>query len=269
MPFKSIFYSSVFLFTLTVHSKNINPETITTTDSMGYVQLFDFTEKWYAPGSNATRMQWEEDFIKLGKQVENTPERYVKNVLGWFELDGSSKELLYYKSSYVWNSGTFANMYLRYSSEDDNYTKQSLREAYLFTHISRSDNNIQRLWEIFKPLVKLTLAPYMRTGKQERGYVQGLTDTWSCILSKKGYKKKLESIYAKLDAEKPESYTLIQYVRPLVCEDIEQRFKRQSEYYDELADVGWIYSFWVRRYHEGNAAITLSILEEMLTWEDA
>lgn len=215
---------------------------LTADDSIGYVQLFDLTEKWYGPGSRSTHINWEEEFIAFAKKTEQTPHRYIKHVMSWFDLSEEEKTLATYRLNYIFASGQYSLEFFRNSDYEDDYTRNGLREAYLFTHITRSDENIRRLWGIFGPMVKKIASPILADGRIERTYLQGLLDSWECIKSKKGYKKKLSACFKKLEAEKPNPYAMLDYVQGLICDDIQDSFG-VSDQRDYTTNTQWLFTF--------------------------
>jgi hypothetical protein len=227
------------------------------------LHLFDFDTPFFGPGADQTFREWEKDFIAFGKKVEQTPVGYIRHVIGWLEINDGNRMLSDYKLSYMANSGIYSYMYLLNNSDPMYWDKHYVRDTYLFTHISRSGENISRLWNNFGYLVEEVISPHIQAGKIERVYVKILLDTWTCITEKKNYRKKLDAIYKKLVSKSPGPDDMLDYVEPLICTDINNRLT-QAEGYSYTPNIQWLYTFWVRRYHEGNAEVTAGILESLL-----
>lgn len=232
-------------------------------DTVSDQHLFDFDEPLFGDDADNTQKEWENDFIEFGRELEKTPVGYIRHVLGLLDFNGDSKSLEEYKSNYLWNTGLYGYQFFAAPNSEIYFTKESLREAYLISHVSRSEENVTRLWDNFGYLAVEVISPYMSVGRKERTYVQGLIDTWTCITEKKHYEKKLKDIYEQITLLKPNCDELVDYVKPLMCESLNQQFTRTSDY-SKSRDVQWIYTFWVRRYHEGNVEVTFKILESLI-----
>lgn len=224
-------------------------------------QLFDFSKSLFPNGADQTRLELEKEFIEYGKKTELTPKNYVRHLLSWFKSEGEGYDLGTYRYSYLNNSNRYYYENFADTSQEIWGQKSYIQKGYLFFHISRDAKNIERLWNIFDDLVLEIIAPYMEDGRREKLYVQILMEAWDCISEKKNYEKKLDEIYG--DLVEYGYYSVDDYSKTIACPSVNNRLITPTDEYLQY-EKGWIYSFWVRRHHEGNAEVTYKILQRLL-----
>src|SRR5688572_6246937 len=135
---KQILFGAVLLSSISGFSISHNPDTLSTSTDAADQVLFDFSERWYVPGSNPVKVRWEEEFIAFGKTVEKTPDRYIRHMLKWLDLNAGERTLAELRMFYITGSGLYNMEYYRTAEDTSKYARESLREAYLFSSISRS-----------------------------------------------------------------------------------------------------------------------------------
>ena len=222
--------------------------------------LFELDNPDYTKESNPERYQWEQEFIAFAKETEKKPENYVRHILKLMEINGESHELITYRSNYMWHFYTY--YYDQFKDPAGYlYEKPEIKKAYLHCHISRSAENINRLWSVFGPIVSEIAAPSLKEGSPERGYIQTLVNNWDCMKGTKNYSKKLDEIYVKLSENYYYGDELWAMLKPLMCKS---NSKNGSVSFSWDSDRAWVYTFWVRRHHEGNADAVYTILKSLI-----
>lgn len=258
MPFMKTTLLLVLLCNLSLTALRAQPG-----DSIKTVKLFDFSQPSFVDGADKKRSDWEKDFIAFGRTTETTaPQNYVKHLIKRFALDGTVDNDLYiYRYNYSYGSGRYS--YENFADGDQMLwaDKTETREGYLFHHISRDPENLRFLWSIFDNLVEAALEPYLRKGARERYYIEILTETWECISSKKNYAKKLDALYLKILDQGV--YAILEHSKGIECQTLNSKLSLSSGQSLEY-EKDWIYSFWIRRHHEGNAEATYEILTSLL-----
>lgn len=232
-------------------------------NTIGFSQdkhLFELDNPDYTKESNPERYQWEQEFIAFAKETEKKPENYIRHILKLIEINGESHELITYRGNYMWHFYTY--YYDEFKKPDGYlYEKPEIKKAYLHCHIGRSSENITRLWSVFGPLFTEIASPCLQEGRPERGYIQTLVNNWDCMKGTKNYSKKLDEIYFKLNQGYYYGDELWTILKPVMCKS---GTKNGSVYFEYDSDRAWVYTFWVRRHHEGNADAVYTILKGLI-----
>lgn len=153
-----------------------------------------------------------------------------------------------------------------YSERNESkYPKEKLL-AYLVYRIDRSPENIRKIWNHQKHWFYGHLLFQNDTKK----VIQELSQSYLHLMTIKDYDSRLDSAYHSVDSlnqkkQYPEydsgaygisSNDVFEFLKPLAQSDTA-----------EYNRIEWVYSFWMRRQHEGNLKEVASILEEIIEHE--
>lgn len=229
-------------------------------DSTKDGHLFELTPL-FANDPNPTRRQWEQDFITFAKKIEEKPQGYVRHVLGVFTNGEYQGNLSDWRLSFTWNSNRYSyEGFASYAPET--YQKEAVREGYLLSRISRDGDNIERLWGAYGTVAEEVLGVFFSTFPKMKDNLGILVTTWECISSTKKYKKKLDKLYQQLDTYEISHYELYEHLGSLRCPEADS--KMVGDDFKYTSNREWIYSFWIRRHHEGNAEVVYTIFKSLI-----
>lgn len=245
---------SLLLSTAKVHAQS----------DTGYVHLFDINDPVFPEGTDARRIQWAKEFIKSARNTEKTAGNYIKfmvNYLGPFE-----NEMNIY--DYVWTYYGFTGRYQYENFMNTEYElwadKETTRRGFLFYNISRSNENILRLWGIFDGVVLNIVKPCLAENRKERRCLEILKENYNHIYAKKGNIKKLSKLYDLLSNDSWEDYDDISKLVYQLSTENTHPDVLEKQGFTYSYDAEWFVTFWARRHHDGCAEAVYAVIEDML-----
>lgn len=154
--------------------------------------------------------------------------------------------------------------YVQYSDEQFRTTAQSAR-AFLMTRVDRSPENIQRLYDTFGDFIKYQLST-RDVSEQVNGYIE----TYDHIISKPNAHmlcrdvltriRRWDQEHANADGVIDGGFILAEQ-RDIFEPLVDEQTVREAEQYD-LRRLSR-YSFWLRRFDEGNEKVVYNILKDI------
>jgi CRISPR/Cas system CSM-associated protein Csm2 small subunit len=157
--------------------------------------------------------------------------------------------------------------YIQYADEEFKTDMQQMR-AFLMMRIDRSPENIQRLYDVFGDFLKYTLSD-----RDVSEHLQGLIETYDLIIAIPNYHRKCADVMVsikKWDREHAKNGIIdggyiVDEQRPLYTAILDPATANEGEY--EYARLSR-YSFWVRRFNEGNEQVVYNILKDLAAGDE-
>lgn len=187
---------------------------------------------------------------------------FQERIRAWsFDHQGREIHQRYFASIYNALPASFVNRHLGYyNSELDNYEEEERLLAAVVYCVDRSEDNIKRWWKYFQnnwsePVLKGYFSAYDTTAVQ-------LMSAYEFLKSQKGIEMKMEDVYAAIDSMDQNKNQHIIGAAKYVGALEDQRFFLAEIMPPNQEEALWAYSFWMRRFHEGNHETVYEILKE-------
>lgn len=140
--------------------------------------------------------------------------------------------------------------------------------AYLATHVSRDPDNLKALWDRFgnRILDLVPAAVYRSTDLS--GYTQALLSTYADLHNRGDFEQLMRDIDRAEKTIDPDDWAsnisegLYRIFEPFFASELVSQWRRDEAMldHDDYNEVVWFYSFWLRRWREGNVAVVYQIL---------
>ncbi|MGM0375454.1 MAG: hypothetical protein ACQEQ0_01615 [Bacteroidota bacterium] len=163
--------------------------------------------------------------------------------------------------------------YYAHADEKDLNARERLL-AYAIYRIDRSPENIQRLFDSFKPLIPKLVSPATYDRMNVREKVNGLIQSYEMVTSFENYEEKLSKAYAVADTMTGQFVDHGSHREFRKFENSAYGFSAHDlnmhvmehllpEDHGRIHNMPADPSFWMRRNHEGNMEVVYSILQEI------
>ncbi|MEO0895458.1 MAG: hypothetical protein AAFY71_03490 [Bacteroidota bacterium] len=165
--------------------------------------------------------------------------------------------------------GIDSKSYYDFQKEKNRDDRKSLLRSYIITRLDRSPDQLYSRFLTYQGLIYSIIPPSFYHGSVLSDYTETLIAVYEELQKEERLESKMNSLYQKLNdlsgfCSVAESHG--QILGDLVSDQTKEKF---DDTYDLCTldpvfnDANWFYSFWVRRYHEGNAEAVYTILKEI------
>ncbi len=143
--------------------------------------------------------------------------------------------------------------------------------AFLAYRINRNPQSIRTLFDFSKSTIYATIDKETYEKKQLGNYTRALIKTYEHWIQFDHYESDMERIFQEIKKQ-DEDATLFcrtpfhyEILRPYMNTEVTDEFIGSHTYETngEYSDALWFHTFWIRRQHEGNAAVVYAILKEI------
>jgi len=152
----------------------------------------------------------------------------------------------------------FVDYGYKYDSYSDDFSEEGKLFAMLAYRIDRSPENINNLFNTYKDLIFSEIDGHQYRQRRLKTYVEYLITTYDYIVSLEDYQMKLNDISEAVALADADENIFIRADQGHLYESIYSPWKVNNHH-----DALWFYSFWLRRYQEGNFAAVYSILQKI------